>query len=502
MGVVLFVSAVALRFSWFYLVPCSKGRGFLWLTVLFVSSMVAVIVTPNLVFLILGWDGLGLISFFLITFYSNPSSTMSGVFTLIMNRLGDGLFVVTIVFRAWEYSISPFVREMPGSYVVVVLLVVTCMTKRAIFPFSPWLPLAMAAPTPISSLVHSSTLVTAGLFIMMRFRYLLYTSMEVVVGLLAACLFTSLYAGLGALVETDLKKLVALSTLRHLGFIGGALARGLLQIAFFHLLAHALFKSLLFMSLGDIIVALRHRQDMRHLLGGGLMTRGSTLLIQTSLGSLGGIPMMRGFFTKDLILEIRVRAGVSGGRILVLYVNVGLTLAYTLKILSYRTGRFKGRALRVSSKPPLRHTSLLGGLSVIGPCFAFLFWGLSDLEVTVVRAPAGVKGLPRAFLVAGLCALWGNPKAFRGGKELTEYLTRILNLTPLLLLAGRKSIFPMAGGAVKTTELGGYGHIRRFHVPALSFNMGRKALGRIVSNPLSTRVLVFLFLGALRGPLA
>ena len=131
------------------------------------------------------------------------------------------------------------------------LLCLGLMTKRAIFPFSPWLPVAMRAPTPISALVHSSTLVTSGLYLLIQFEGLLFSQPSLSLLFLVASLFTRLYAGVRSIFESDLKKLVALSTLSHLGFIGMALASGSPNLAFFHLLVHALFKSLLFMGVGD-----------------------------------------------------------------------------------------------------------------------------------------------------------------------------------------------------------------------------------------------------------
>jgi NADH-ubiquinone oxidoreductase chain 5 len=177
------------------------------------------------------------------------------------------------------------------------------MTKRALYPFSPWLPMAMAAPTPISALVHSSTLVTAGLYLMIRFSYLLYSSPDIIKYLFIARIFTSFYAGINTIFEVDLKKLIALSTLSHLGFIGMAFSIGMLYLRFFHLLVHALFKSLLFMTIGDIMINLNHAQDARYLSGGYFITPFSVFLIRVSLLNLLGLPSLSGFFSKDLVLE-------------------------------------------------------------------------------------------------------------------------------------------------------------------------------------------------------
>jgi NADH-ubiquinone oxidoreductase chain 5 len=210
--------------------------------------MLMVINITDFFFIMLGWDGLGLVSFFLIVFYQNYSSIYSGLFTVLINRVGDCFFIVSISFFL---IISPYMWSSASQIplFLLFLIVITFITKSAIYPFSPWLPLAIAAPTPISALVHSSTLVTAGLYLSMRFSFLLYSSSTLISFFLIVSVFTSFYAGLNAIFETDIKKLIALSTLSHLGFIGMAFSCGLLYLSFFHLIIHALFKSVLFISI-------------------------------------------------------------------------------------------------------------------------------------------------------------------------------------------------------------------------------------------------------------
>ena len=170
------------------------------------------------------------------------------------------------------------------------LLVLTFMTKRALFPFSPWLPIAMAAPTPISALVHSSTLVTAGLYLMIRHAHIIYASRGLTQAVLLIRVFTSLYAGVNSIFEVDLKKIVALSTLRHLGFIGIAFRAGLVNLAFFHMLAHALFKSLLFISLGEVMGCMQHSQDLRYLSNELNITPLSAATMSIAVVNLLGLP--------------------------------------------------------------------------------------------------------------------------------------------------------------------------------------------------------------------
>jgi NADH-ubiquinone oxidoreductase chain 5 len=169
--------------------------------------MLMVINITDFFFIMLGWDGLGLVSFFLIVFYQNYSSIYSGLFTVLINRVGDCFFIVSISFFL---IISPYMWSSASQIplFLLFLIVITFITKSAIYPFSPWLPLAIAAPTPISALVHSSTLVTAGLYLSMRFSFLLYSSSTLISFFLIVSVFTSFYAGLNAIFETDIKKLI------------------------------------------------------------------------------------------------------------------------------------------------------------------------------------------------------------------------------------------------------------------------------------------------------
>jgi len=185
-------------------------------------------------------------------------------------------------------------------FFVLIMVILASITKSAQIPFSAWLPAAMAAPTPVSALVHSSTLVTAGVYLIIRFNYLVGLNLFIFyLGRL-----TIFMSGLGANFEIDLKKIIALSTLRQLGVIMIVLSLGYSELAFFHLLTHALFKSLLFLCAGVFIHGARDCQDIRFL--GGVMSGmpiSSLFFVCCSL-SLCGFPFLSGFYSKDLILEL------------------------------------------------------------------------------------------------------------------------------------------------------------------------------------------------------
>jgi len=235
------------------------------------------------------------------------------------------------------------------------------------------LPLAIAAPTPISALVHSSTLVTAGLYLSMRFSFLIYSSSFLISLFLVLSVFTSFYAGLNSVFETDMKKLIALSTLSHLGFIGMAFSCGLLYLSFFHLLVHALFKSVLFISIGDIMTNLFHSQDIRFLSSGFGLTNSSFYTIAVSLINLLGLPTMRGYFSKDFVLETCNFSYVSQFMVFLIFFNVIFTYYYTYQLFYFSFRTLKLTPYVLIHSPSLTHSLCLLSLRLLGVFFGFLW---------------------------------------------------------------------------------------------------------------------------------
>lgn len=210
-------------------------------------------------------------------------------------------------------------------------MILAAATKRAQIPFSAWLPAAIAAPTPVSALVHSSTLVTAGVYLLIRFNYLLNTRFF----LFYLGSVTMFISGLGANFEIDLKKVIALSTLSQLGVMILVLGLGYVELAFFHLLTHALFKSLLFLCAGVYIHGAGDAQDVRFL--GGVMMRIplSSLYFSCCSLSLCGFPFLAGFYSKDLILEIFIIGGINFFMLLVVLGGTFFTATYSIRLVGY-----------------------------------------------------------------------------------------------------------------------------------------------------------------------
>nr|ALO77658.1 NADH deshydrogenase subunit 5 [Anaspis sp. ANA01] len=338
MSFVLFISSMVIFYSKEYMSGDKYLIRFILLVVMFVLSMMLLIISPNLISILLGWDGLGLVSYCLVIYYQNVKSFNAGMLTALTNRIGDVALLLSIAwmlnYGSWNYVF--YLDEMKNDgvlFLISILIVLAAMTKSAQIPFSSWLPAAMAAPTPVSSLVHSSTLVTAGVYLLIRFNFCLGES--VMFFLLLVSSLTMFMSGLGANFEFDLKKIIALSTLSQLGLMMSILSLGNYKLAFFHLLTHALFKALLFMCAGNIIHSMSNCQDIRYM-GGLLYSMPLTCTFLTvSNMALCGLPFLSGFYSKDLIVEMMSMGNLNLLIYMIFYVSVGLTACYSFRLTYY-----------------------------------------------------------------------------------------------------------------------------------------------------------------------
>nr|UBX38542.1 NADH dehydrogenase subunit 5 [Brachionus calyciflorus] len=493
--IILLISSVIMIYSHFYMAPYSKSVYFLWLTNLFIFSMLMVVNMSNLFFLMLGWDGLGLVSFFLIVYYQNQSSITSGMFTLLMNRLGDSFFLLTIALFFYTYPDLTMFSSNLTDLLSLTLLLLTFMTKSAIYPFSPWLPLAMAAPTPISALVHSSTLVTAGLYLMMRFSYLLYSSYTLMQMLLILSLFTSFYAGMNSIFEKDLKKMIALSTLSHLGFIGMAFSSGLLHLAFFHMLTHALFKSLLFMTMGDIMINLNHSQDIRYLSSGMLYTPMSCMVMYVSILNLLGLPNLSGYFSKDLVLEMMNYSSSSILVMLVLFMNVFFTYYYTYQLFFYSFQPIKVLPYQNFHSPMLVHTLCLFIMSMSTLVFGFFFLSHICSLTLFYPVPSVNKSLPLFINLIMFLHLFLNSKLFTSNNPvLNYYFSNMMFLSNLMLTLGSNIYYNLSFMLVKSMEFGVLNYSLNSY-PKLMFNhLSSYILSLSTLNPMKSVLFMSSFM--------
>nr|WEA76592.1 NADH dehydrogenase subunit 5 [Parnassius imperator] len=336
---VLMISSSVIYYSKSYMSSEMNLNRFIILVLLFVFSMVLLIISPNMISIFLGWDGLGLVSYCLVIYYQNVKSYNAGMLTALSNRIGDVMILMLISwmmnYGSWNYIF--YLNFMNNDYsmkIIGVLVIIAAMTKSAQIPFSSWLPAAMAAPTPVSALVHSSTLVTAGVYLLIRFNMLLVDMFFFKLLLLLSGL-TMFMAGISANYEFDLKKIIALSTLSQLGLMMSILSMGLPELAFFHLLTHAMFKALLFMCAGVIIHMMNDNQDIRFMGGISMYIPLTSLCMNISNLALCGIPFLAGFYSKDLILEMVSMSNLNMLIFFFYYFSTGLTMFYTIRLLMY-----------------------------------------------------------------------------------------------------------------------------------------------------------------------
>nr|ANJ70429.1 NADH dehydrogenase subunit 5 [Helochares sp. BMNH1425100] len=338
MSFVLYISSMVIYYSKEYMFGDVNLNRFIMLVAMFVLSMMLLIISPNLISILLGWDGLGLVSYCLVIYYQNIKSYNAGMITALSNRIGDVALLMSIAwmlnYGSWNYVYYlDFMKDDLVMKIITCLVVLAAMTKSAQIPFSSWLPAAMAAPTPVSSLVHSSTLVTAGVYLLIRFSSAL--SSNLMMFLLFISSLTMFMAGLGANYEFDLKKIIALSTLSQLGLMMSILALGEFKLAFFHLLTHALFKALLFMCAGAMIHNLLNCQDIRYMGGMGQFMPLTSSFFFISNMALCGLPFLSGFYSKDLILEIVSMDYLNIYIYLIYFFSTGLTVCYTFRLIYY-----------------------------------------------------------------------------------------------------------------------------------------------------------------------
>nr|WAB69690.1 NADH dehydrogenase subunit 5 [Coelophthinia sp. 1 JPL-2022a] len=350
MSFVLLISSMVIFYSKEYMSEDKNINRFIILVLLFVFSMMMLIISPNLISILLGWDGLGLVSYCLVIYFQNVKSYSAGMLTALSNRIGDVMLLMAIAwmlnFGSWNFIF--YIELMKSNFEMMLiggLVVLAAMTKSAQIPFSSWLPAAMAAPTPVSALVHSSTLVTAGVYLLIRFNYLLVdTSLGQFLLLVGG--MTMFMSGLGANFEFDLKKIIALSTLSQLGLMMSILSMGFPMLAFFHLLTHALFKALLFMCAGAIIHNMMNSQDIRSM--GGLCYNMplTTACFNIANLALCGMPFLAGFYSKDMILELVMLSHVNYLIFFFFFFSTGLTVCYSFRLVYYSmTGGFNSFSL-------------------------------------------------------------------------------------------------------------------------------------------------------------
>lgn len=371
---VLFVTFFVVIFSSYYIKEDKILVYFLFMVLAFVVSILILSVANSLFLIFIGWDGLGITSFILIIHYINWKRINNRVFTLLRNRVGDGLILLFMGLVLWDFTASIYLY-----YFRVLLLIFIFITKRAQVPISAWLPAAMAAPTPVRALVHSSTLVTAGIVLIIKFYYVIIrTTLQNI--LLFIGVVTIFVAGLTTLLEIDFKKLVALSTLRQIGILVFILGLGRKWLCVFHLISHAFFKSCLFLVVGGSLHFAFSRQDRRSFNTIIFFSFSQRTILFLCCVCLCGLFFTRGFISKDLVLDFISNKNIRRFLLLLFLLRLLLTFIYCIRlfICFLKKTRFGG-GLWYSKQLIIIETSPIGLLilSLIACYWLFFNWSFA-----------------------------------------------------------------------------------------------------------------------------
>jgi NADH-quinone oxidoreductase subunit L len=320
MCVVTFVSLMVHIYTIGYMEEDEGYNRFFAYISLFTFAMLMLVMSNNMLQLFFGWEAVGLVSYLLIGFWFNkPSAVFANMKAFLVNRVGDFGFILGIgLVAAYAGTLNyteAFAKAdqlaaltLPGTDWMLVTVICIClfigaMGKSAQFPLHVWLPDSMEGPTPISALIHAATMVTAGIFMVARMSPLFELSDTALNLMLSVGAITALFMGFVGIVQNDIKRVVAYSTLSQLGYMTVALGASAYSVAVFHLMTHAFFKALLFLAAGSVIMGVHHNQDIRYM--GGLRKYMPITWLTSLLGSLAliGTPLFSGFYSKDSIIE-------------------------------------------------------------------------------------------------------------------------------------------------------------------------------------------------------